>query len=341
MLELDLKQLISELKGYMGITRKAQIHDVVRSFPHFVDLFSKIEIVADFGEDAAVLTNLTNLANHTGSGNDQQVLLLAADGIMPVMINADAFWSGYCSVLVNLHDIAAMGGMPLAMVDVITVQNKTVLTELTRGMNDACTKFGVPVVGGHIHPDAEYNALDVAILGTAKRSAVIYSSTAKVGDVIIFAMDLDGRVHPNARFAWDTTLHKSSNIVRKQLSIMPELGLGQLVNSGKDISNPGALGTLGMLLESSKCGANVDLTNIPRPPEEKIDFSQWLKVYQGCGFVVTCEPGNSQKVIEKFNSAGITAKAAGTIIKNNKLIIEHKKNSEILFDFKSDKITGI
>jgi putative methanogenesis marker protein 2 len=332
MVEIDLKQLVSEIKNYMGITRKSQIGEVVCSFPKLENQLSGLEVLADFGEDAAVFAK---------SGMNDNVLLLAADGIMPVMINADAYWSGYCSILVNLHDIAAMGGEPLAMVDVISVTNEDILAELTRGMNDACTKFGVPIVGGHVHPESDYNAVDVAILGTAKRSSVIYSHTAQVDDAIIFAMDLDGRVYPKARFAWDSTLHKKPEFVRKQLMVMNEFGRMGLVTAGKDISNPGALGTLGMLLESSKKGAEVDLGKIPHPSEDKIEFSHWLMVYQGCGFVVTCSRKNATGVIDIFNSVGLTANIVGKINDNKKFIINLKEDFETLFDFTIEKITGI
>jgi putative methanogenesis marker protein 2 len=330
--ELDLKQLVLNLKSYMGITRKSQIGDVVSSFPKLEQYLSGLEVLADFGEDAAVFAK---------SDMDDEVFLLAADGIMPVMIDADAYWSGYCSILVNLHDIAAMGGFPLAMVDVISVSGKEILSELTRGMNDACTKFGVPIVGGHIHPDSEYNAVDVAIIGTAKRSCVIYSHKAQVDDAVIFAMDMDGRVYPKVRFAWDSTLHKTPAVVRKQLGVMPELGQLGLVTAGKDISNPGALGTLGMLLESSKKGAELDLDKIPHPSEAKVEFSHWLKVYQGCGFVVTCPGDNTKKIIELFQTVGLTAAVAGKITENNKLILNYRNDQEILFDFNIEKIMGI
>lgn len=334
MVDLDLKQLVSEIKGYMGITRKKQIGEVVASFPRLEDQLTDLEILADFGEDAAVFYP-------PSSNTDDQALLLAADGIMPVMIEADAYWSGYCSVLVNLHDIAAMGGRPLAMVDVITVRDKVVLSELTRGMKDACKKFGVPIVGGHIHPDGEYNALDVAILGTVKRSRVIYSHTARVGDNVIMAMDLDGRIHPKTRFAWDSTLHKDPDQVRAQLLIMEKLGSLDLLNSGKDISNPGALGTLGMLLESSKLGALVDLNLIPRPDSQLVEFSHWLKVYQGCGFVVSCNVKQTKDIINLFNSVGLMADVVGKITETRKLIVKSNHDLETLFDFDQESITGI
>ena len=335
--DLDLKKLVEDLHGYMGITRKRPIADVVNAFPGFTGGLSEVagvEVLADFGEDAAVLS---------GPGDDDNVLLLAADGIMSVMMDADPYWSGYCSVLVNLHDIAAMGGLPMAIVDVISIKEKdsAVLSSLTSGMNDACTKVGVPIVGGHIHPDSEFNAVDVAILGTAPRAGVIYSHTAELDDHIIFAMDLDGRVHPKTQFAWDSTLHKGSDVVQRQLRIMPELGSQNLLTAGKDISNPGALGTLGMLLESSCKGAYVDLTKIPRPNADKIEFNHWLKVYQGCGFVVSCDPLHTDEVIKKFKSVGLSAGIAGEITEDRKFFIGLGSKEELLFDFYKDKITGI
>jgi putative methanogenesis marker protein 2 len=331
---LDLETLVSELKNYQGLTRKRTIADVVQAFPRLANIESHLEILADFGEDAAVL-------KVPGWVNNESVLLLAADGIMTSLLDADAYWAGYCSVLVNLHDIAAMGGEPLAIVDVLSIKDKSILAELTRGMNDACAKFGVHLVGGHLHPDSQYNAIDVTILGTARGNCVIFSHTAKTGDDIIVALDLDGKIHPNAKYAWDTTQHKSAEVVRKQLRIMSELGSSGLVHSGKDISNPGILGTLGMLLESSKKGAVVDLTTIPFPGKETIEFVHWLKMYQGCGFVVTCDPKNSQSVMDKYCSVGLEASIIGNISIEQKLVIKFEGNGKTLFDFEKEKITGL
>ncbi len=331
---LDLRNLISELKTYLGVTRKQPIGSVVNAFPQLSNLDSKLEILASFGEDAAVIDILDN------SQNDN-VLLLAADGIMSTLLDADPYWAGYCSVLVNLHDIAAMGGISLALVDVLSIKDKHSMVELTRGINDASSKFGVPIVGGHIHPDSEFNAVDVAILGLANRKNVIYSHTAEIGDNVIFAMDLDGKTHENSKYSWDTTQHKSNDKVRKQLRIMNALAEARLVRSGKDISNPGTLGTLGMLLETSKKGAVINLNSIPYPGENIIDFTHWLKSYQGCGFVITCEKENSNTIIDRFSSVGITAQVTGEIIEEKKLVIELNDNRELLYDFTIDKITGI
>jgi len=63
-----------------------------------------------------------------------EVMLLAADGIWSKLMQADPEWSGYCSVLVNVHDIAAMGGWPVAMVDVLSVDDLEVAKRVLQGM---------------------------------------------------------------------------------------------------------------------------------------------------------------------------------------------------------------
>ena len=55
---------------------------------------------------------------------------------------------------------------------------------------------------------------------------------------------------------------------------MQEIGSRKLVTAGKDISNPGIIGTLGMLLEVSGKGADIDLTQIPKPDLDALGITQ-------------------------------------------------------------------
>jgi putative methanogenesis marker protein 2 len=320
--DMNLGTLVSEIRSHPGVTRKAPISDVISFFPNM----SADHVLASYGEDAAVVAH-----------NDD-ALLLAADGIMESLLKANPFNAGYYAVLVNINFITAMGGIPLALVDIISMRDEKVCAQVMRGMEAAVSKFGVPVVGGHTHPDCAYDAIDVAILGTAKKDEVIYSHTARSGDDVIMAMDLDGRFPPTISFAWDTTSHKDGETCRRQMRVMNEIGKRRLVNSGKDISNPGSIGTLGMLLETSGKGAVVDIRKVSAPAD--VDLSQWLRAYQGCGFVLTCPPENSQKVIDIFAEAKITASVVGTVNDTNKLVLQMDGESAELFDFTVDKITG-
>jgi putative methanogenesis marker protein 2 len=319
---MDLNALVDGIRNYPGVTRKKTISEVI----HFFPTLPQDNILAAYGDDAAVI------------GFNDDVLLLAADGIMEAMMKSAPYYAGYYAVLVNINDISAMGGIPLAMVDIISMKEEKVCAQVMKGMEAAMTKFGVPIVGGHTHPDCAYNAIDVAILGTARRNEVIYSHTAQEGDDIIFAMDLDGFFPENLPYAWDTTTKKGADICRRQMLIMNEIAKKKLVRSGKDISNPGSVGTLGMLLETSGKGGTVFLENIPRPPG--IDFVQWLKAYQGCGFTVTCEPKKSSQVVDMFDSVGVTAAVVGKVDSTRKIVLIDGKQKGVLFDFAADKITG-
>ena len=249
------------------------------------------------------------------------------------------WWAGYSSVLVNVNDIAAMGGRPVAMVNVLSSNNKKACKELLHGIKDGVTKFGVPMVGGHLHPDTPYTSLSVAIIGTVKKGCEIRSSTARPGDSIIAAFDMVGRIGPNSPYSFDSTTMKGSDEVREKYRVMQTLGERGLVTAGKDISNPGVIGTLGMLIETSKVGARVDITKIPA--QQDVDFTQWLKVHPATAFIVTTLPENEAEVVHLFDEAGYTAACIGVIEDSKTLDICDDDDCVTVFDFKTDVVTGI
>ncbi len=319
---MELNDLVESLRTFPGVTRKKSISSVINFFPKQ----ASTKILASYGEDAAVVEQ------------DDKLLLLAADGIMPALMRANPFFAGYYAVLVNIHDIAAMGGVPIAMLDILSVKDNRVCSQVMKGMESAVKKFGVPIVGGHTHPDCDYDAIDIAIIGTAEKGQAIYSHTAQAGDDVIVGMDLDGYYPDALPYAWDTTSRKEAPLLRRQMLIMNKIAKQGLVRSGKDISNPGTLGTLGMLLETSGKGATVDVDRVPRP--HGVELVQWLKSYQGCGYVVTCDPANSPKVVDMYATVGVTGAVIGKVTEEPKLIVNQGDKSAIMFDFDKDVITG-
>ncbi len=315
------------VREYEGVTRKKAIGDMVRSLR-----IESPDVVASFGEDAAVIRH-----------NGEDALLLAADGIWSKLMEADPFWAGYCAVLVNVHDIAAMGGRPVAMVDILSVTNNLIRDEVTRGMVAASTQFGVPIVGGHLHPETPYSVVDVAILGTARMDQLIFSDTAEEGDCVVAAIDLDGRVHPSCCFNWDSVTMKSAEVVRAQIRVMEDLGKERLVTAGKDISNPGVIGTLGMLLEVSEKGAVIDLEAIPRPDLSALglSFEQWVRMYPGMGFILTAKEENVEEVCRRFVDAGITAAPIGVVNGGRRLTVRYLGRETQVFDLDQNGIMQI
>jgi selenophosphate synthetase-related protein len=153
------------------------------------------------------------------------------------------------------------------------------------------------------------------------------------------AIDLDGRQHPNFPLNWDTTTHKTPELVQSQIAVMNIIARKNLLTAGKDISNPGTIGTLGMLLEASGVGATLDLDNIPRNVD--VNWEDWLKLYPGSGFVLTAKEENVDECIKLLEEVNITADIAGKIIEENKLYLTYKDQEEVVFDFDHDIIMGI
>lgn len=319
---MSLEAIIEAIRTFPGVTRKKAVHEIVGSLP--TKRFQ--HIAASEGEDAAAVEY----------GSDY--ILFAADGIMESLVESDPYYAGYFAVLVNVNDIAAMGGRALAMTDVISVSKSNVCGQILKGMAKAVNKFNVPIVGGHTHPDCKYNAIDVSVIGTVPKTDIILSSTAKDGDDIVFVMDLDGFFPEGLKYAWDTTTRKEDSEVQAQMGMMCIIAARHLADSAKDMSNPGCIGTLGMMLESSMKGGTVDINRIPVP--ENADLIQWLLCYQGCGFVLACPPENSAEIIRLFGTVGCTGAVVGKIDGTMKLKLTLDGESKVLFDFESDIITG-
>jgi len=316
-------KIAEAVREYEGVKRKHEIGGMVRAFR-----IDAPQVIASFGEDAAVIRQ------------DKNALLLAADGIWSRLMEVDPYWSGYCAVLVNIHDIAAMGGRPLAMVDVFSISDRKICDQVIQGMHDASIQFGVPIVGGHLHPDTPYSVIDISILGIAQLDAVIYSHTAAPGDQVIMAIDLDGRVHPSCALNWDSVTMKTPAYVRAQINLLQELAEAHLVTAGKDISNPGVLGSLGMMLEVSGTGAEIRIEAIPCPDLEKfnISFEHWVRMYPGMGFVLAARPEHVEEVCRRFSAVGMTACAIGEVNASRCLTLVGADETVTVFDFAADGI---
>ena len=313
---MDFEELVKSLQEFVGVSRKNSIEKVTKTLGEVYNISG--EVLLDFGDDASAID----------IGNNQ-VILLAADGIWGQLMSVNPYWAGYCSVLVNVNDIAAMGGKPIAMVNTMSIFDDEIYDNLLQGIVDGCKKFNVPMVGGHLHPDSEFNSLDVAIAGIAKKDSLITSAGASVGDKVLVAIDTDGRQHPQFALNWDTTYEKDDKLVQDQIKVMQEIAEAHLPTAGKDISNPGTLGTLEMLLEASGVGACVNLELIPRNPD--VSWEDWLRAYPGAAFVLTAKEENCQKIIDTLTPYSFEVAVVGDVIEEKVLYLEYGDEKAVLF----------
>ncbi|HEV8549272.1 MAG TPA: sll0787 family AIR synthase-like protein, partial [Polyangiaceae bacterium] len=230
---------------------------------------------------------------------DDGYTLFAAEGMRSEFVAADPWFAGFCSVLVNVNDVAAMGGRPWAVVDVLFLGDGGA-SRVLEGIVAASELLGVPVVGGHTTRVSGSTALAVAVLGRA--SELIRGDGAKPGQTLVAAFDLAGAFRgAGGNFNAATTAPAAK--VRAALALLPELGEAGLVRAGKDISMAGTCGTLLMMLEASGVGAVLDLEQLPAPPA--VEPLRWLTAFPSYGFLLAVEPGLVHQVVARFDSVGV------------------------------------
>lgn len=329
---MDIQTLANQLAKFEGITRKYPISDVILPLNELLKEKNPVlEIIGSFGEDSAILK--------VAEASESHYFLLAMDGMWSKLIEADPELAGYFGVLVNVNDITCKGGIPIALLDMLAYQDAAIGKRIVRGMAEGAQKFGVPIVGGHLHPRNDYDSLTLAIFGIVPKAEVILSSSAQGGDDVIVAIDLDGHVHDRFPYAWDTTSHKTPAQIRAQSKIMRTLAARQLVHAAKDISNPGIVGTLGMLLDASKKGGILDIKKLPSIAG--VSFERWLCMYPGFGNVLTCDPQNSEEIVSIFIEGGVSATICGEVRNTNTLSITDGEEEATVLNFQKDFISGV
>lgn len=308
----------------MGLLRKRPIEEIFTKLllhgqpgPH----------LPNFGDDAAVIPW------------KEGFLLLAADGMMTRLLINEPYAAGKSSVMVTVNDIYSMGGKPLAMVNVLASGDEDHRSKVIDGIRRGCDKLNVPMVGGHLHPDAPPDApsLSVAILGHAK--SLLRSHLAKEGDELVFAADLQGQMGCYSVVSWDANSGKSPEELIDRLETLPLIAEREWAHACKDVSNAGLLGTISIMMENSGKGAVIDIPSIPRPAQ--LDLSDWIVCFQSFGFILSVSPKHSQAVIDLFGERKIDAAVIGKVVGERQITVKDGSEAQILFDFKKDKITGI
>lgn len=243
-------------------------------------------------------------------------------------VAADPWFAGYCGVMVNLSDVAAMGGRPIAIVDALWSASEAGAAPLLDGMREAARRYGVPIVGGHSNLRADRGQLAVAILGRALRP--ITSFAAQPGDALIVATDLRGRFRDPFPW-WDASTSADPARLRADLRLLPEIAEDGLVTAGKDISMAGVVGTTMMLAEASGVGATIQLDRLPMP--QGVTLERWLTAFPSFGFVLSARPERVDEVIRRFQQRDIACAAVGRIEGGRVVTIEDQGERAELWDF--------
>jgi uncharacterized protein len=262
-------------------------------------------------------------------------LLFAIEGFINEFVAQDPWFAGWCGVMVNVSDIAAMGGRPLAVVDALWAAGARDAAPILDGLRAAAATFAVPVVGGHTNVRAERAQLSVAILGRAKR--LLTSFDAAPGDLLIAAIDLRGRYREPFN-NWEAATDAPPSRLRGDLEVLPAIAEAGLSKAAKDISQAGLVGTAAMLAECSGVAISIEVDAVPRPAA--VPLERWLTSFPSYGYLLTAKPAQVARVLARFAERSLAAAVIGTVSTGRDVAIVRQHEREVIWDFTASPLMG-
>lgn len=200
-------------------------------------------------------------------------LIAACDAILPSMVERDPDWAGWCAVLVNMNDLAAMGAEPVGLLNAVGARDAAFAARVLGGLRRAAAAWGVPVLGGHTQLGVPA-ALSATALG--RTANPVPGGGGRPGHTVRLTADLGGGWRPGYHGRqWDSTSRRTPAELR---ALHGHVAAARPA-AAKDVSMAGIAGTLGMLAEAGGCAAVLDVARVPRPAGATA--GDWLTCFPG------------------------------------------------------------
>ena len=315
---MNLDALVAAARDATGMAHKRDIRQA------YAGLGGGEFAGARVGDDCAALPD--------GDG----YLLFAIEGLIDAFVRAEPWFAGYCGVMVNVSDVYAMGGRPIAVVDALWSADGERAEAIWAGMRAASLAYGVPIVGGHTNARATDERLAVAILGRA--TTLLTSFDARPGDAVLAAIDLRGAFFEPYPY-WNCSTTAPPARLRADLEVLARLANDGLCRAAKDISGGGLLGTLLMLLECSAVGATINLSRIPIPPD--VPLERWLASFPSFGFVLAVAPEHVEAVCERFARRDLACVSIGHVTAERRVLVRDDAEEREFWDLAREPFTGV
>jgi selenide,water dikinase len=194
-------------------------------------------------------------------------LVLTTDFFTPIVDSPYDF--GRVAAANALSDVYAMGGRPLAALNLVGFPEDTlqpeVLGEIMRGGADKAGEAGIDLVGGHtIRTDEPIYGL--AVTGIVHPNKVITNAGARPGDALVLTKPLGVGIITTAakqdvdtRSAIGSAIDLMATLNRGACDAMQDVG----VHAATDVTGFGLLGHLRNMTKASGCSATIWLDAVP------------------------------------------------------------------------------
>jgi hypothetical protein len=276
-----------------------------------------------------------------GPGDDGAVIAMAGtnavtcgEALWPPFVTADPYGAGIAAVLTNVNDLAAMGAIPLGIIDTI-VANEDVARRVLEGIRFACEMYDVPLSGGHLtRHDGEPS---VSAFGLGRTDDALSVTNIRPGQRLVMACAIEGDMRDDFPFFRSFTVRgaRSAGDVR----VLAEVAADGSCVAAKDISMAGLVGSIAMLLEHGEFGVTVELDALPRPGDVPLD--RWLVCFPSFGFLMCVPPGREEACMRPFFGRGLQAAVVGEIDASGEIALGRGHERVTVIDVSTESVTRL
>lgn len=311
----SVDEVVAIVRQHAGVTGKGAIAQVC-------EFFDTADPLHGPGDDGAVVEL------------DGARVVACGEAIAPSFVRQDPYGAGIASVLANVNDVAAMGGVPKAIVNTVVGRDAD-LTEVLRGMSDAARMYDVPIVGGHLTRADADTSLSAFAVGQVR--SPLSMAHVRPGQAVVFVACLNGTMRPD--FPFFTSIEQQAPTLARDVRLLAQVAEDALVFAAKDVSMAGALGSLAMLLEFTRYGTTVDLARMPIPADT--DPLRWLIAFPTYAFWLTTPADRVEDVAAVFERHGLACAEVGHVTEDSRLIVRNGSSTAVLMDLATETITGL
>jgi thiamine-monophosphate kinase len=165
------------------------------------------------GDDAAIIA--------TGGVYDQVVTTdLLVEGVHFDLMYTPLKHLGYKSIAVNVSDVCAMNATPKYITVSFAVSNRfslEAMEELYSGMQLACEKYGVDLIGGDTSAAPHGLTISITAIGEVLPEKIATRDGAKLNDLVVVSGDLGGA------YLGLQVLEREKEVFKSTPSIQPDL----------------------------------------------------------------------------------------------------------------------
>jgi len=200
--------------------------------------------------------------------DENQAVVSTTDFFMPIV--DDPFDFGGIASVNAISDVYAMGGKPIMAIAIlgwpVGKLDPAIAGEVLRGAQDACSRAGIPLAGGH-SIDAPEPIFGLAVTGLVHPSRIRLNSLARAGNELYLTKPLGVGILTTAQkkgVLRDVDFRVVRDLMLDLNDIGAELGSIEAVSSITDITGFGLLGHLIEMCEASGVHAEIEFAKVPK-----------------------------------------------------------------------------